>query len=49
MEADQQRRMEAAAGYLQNLGYPDALVQDSINKEKARDQKETRKEQYGSN
>ena len=44
MEADQQQRMEATAGYLQNLGYPDALIQDAMNKAKARDQKELRQE-----
>ena len=44
MEADQKQRMEATAGYLQNLGYPDALIKDAIDKAKARDQKELRQE-----
>ena len=44
LEADQRSRMEATAGHLRLLGYPTSIIQDAMDKAKARDQSELRRE-----
>ena len=43
-ENDQKRRMKSLAAHLGGLGYPDAIINDAINKAMARDQMELRRE-----
>ena len=44
LETDQKSRMEATAGHLRLLGYPNSIIHDAIDKAKARDQSELRQE-----